>query len=96
VRGLKRAADLAEQAAQFARLERLLVDGLGHALAFEKLHDEVVAAVGQLAEGEDVDDVGVLDAVGRARLLDECAEFASCLMVPPVTFNLLPEQLYGK
>ena len=43
-------------------------------MAIEKLHDEVVAAIGQLAEGKDVDDVGVLDAVGRARLLDEAPD----------------------
>ena len=40
-------------------------------LAVEELHHVVLAAVGELAEREDVDDVAVADLVDRARLGDE-------------------------
>ena len=40
-------------------------------LAVEVLHHVVVAAVVELAEREDVDDVAVADLVDRARLGDE-------------------------
>jgi hypothetical protein len=44
---------------------------LGERLALEELEDLVAAAVGEGAEAEDVDDVGVADLVDRARLLHE-------------------------
>ena len=51
--------------------DRTAGEPLAQALAAQPLHDEVVAAVGQRAEREDVDDVRVPDLVDRPRLLDE-------------------------
>ena len=74
VRRLERAADLAEQPPHLGELHRPALEARGQALAVELLHHEVVAPVGELAEREDVDDVGVADLVDRARLRDEAAD----------------------
>ena len=46
---------------------------ISQAVAVQELHHEVVAAVGEPAEREDVDDVGVADLVDGAGLVDEPA-----------------------
>ena len=55
----RRLADVERPGAAQARAQRL---------AFEQIHQVVVAAVGQRAEVEDVDDVRMADLVDRARL----------------------------
>ena len=74
VRRLQRAADLPEQPPHLAERHRPALEARRQALAVEVLHHEVVAPVGELIEGEDVDDVRVADLVDRARLLLEAAD----------------------
>ena len=74
VRRLQRAADLPEQPPHLGELHLSALEARREALAVEVLHDEVVAAVGELIECEDVDDVGVADLIDRPRLLLEATD----------------------
>ena len=72
VRGVERLRDRAQDRQRLG--ERQLAAALEQRierLAVEVLHHVVLAAVGELAEREDVDDVAVADLVDRARLGDE-------------------------
>ena len=81
-------------------LERaVLVDVIFQRLALEQLHREVLPAVGQLSEVEDVDDATVLDLIDRLRLREETLDHAAALHVLAVEHldrRLLPDDgVYG-
>ena len=72
VRGGERVGELARDRDDLRRRQRAaMVDEVRQALALEQLHHEVRPAVGEVAEVEHVDDVGVSNARGRARLAQE-------------------------
>ena len=66
--------DLVEDLDRLVERQRPRSSRSREALALQPLHHEVAAAVGQRAEREHVDDVGVADLVDRARLLDEALD----------------------
>jgi len=74
VRDGERLAQLAREHHGLGRCERTAVDHRAEARAGEQLHDEVRAAVREVAEVEDVDDVGVLDPCRGARLAQEAVD----------------------
>src|SRR5437016_1501850 len=74
VHGLQRVADRVEDEHRLRCGQRAALDAIGQALALEQLHHEVVAAVGELAMLEHVDDVAVADLVDESRLLLEALD----------------------
>ena len=70
VRGPERVAELKHDRPQLLQVERAPVESR-EAPAFEILHDEILPAIGESAEVEDLHDVVVPDEVGGARLVHE-------------------------
>ena len=68
VRRVERAGDRAQDRQRVGQRDRATGQQLVERLAVEKLHHVVLAAVRELAEREDVDDVAVADLVDRASL----------------------------
>ncbi len=64
----QRAGDLAGDGHDLRQRHRTVVDDLVERAAHQVLHHQIHLAVIRLAEVGDVDDVLVIDAVGRARL----------------------------
>ena len=74
VRGVERVADLEQDRDRLGQRQPAAPQPRRERLALQPLHDEVAAPVGQLAEGEHVDDVRMADLVDRARLLHEALD----------------------
>ncbi len=73
VRGRQRRGGLGRNLDGLGDIERPdTIEASREALALEELHQHVGNVVlGQHADVDDVDDVGVADGVGRARLVEE-------------------------
>ncbi len=72
MRGVQRLGDASEDLHHPLRRQRAMLFQVGvEGLPLEQLHHVVLAPVRQLPEGEDVDDVAVIDLIDRARLFYE-------------------------